>query len=375
MIRVSHVITNLGNGGAEAVLYRLCKTTPNVSHSVVSLMGEGKYGPLLRDMGIPVICLNMSRSRVSLSGLVRLRRFLRREQPDVAQTWMYHANLLGSLASWMAGHRTVVWGIRHSELEPGKSRGTTRIVAHICAWLSRIMPCRIIVCAHRAAEVHADMRYDIRRMTVIENGYDLVDFRPDNSARAAVRRESDIAPTERVLGFVARFSPEKDHECLLAALAELQAQRHTVRTLLVGPGMVRGNPDLTELIRRYRLEEQVLLMGPRGDIPAIMAALDLHVMSSSAEGFPNVLAEAMACGTPCVTTDVGDAAGIVGETGWVVPPGSPASLAEAIRAALEAMEDSSGWREREKAARRRIQDEYSVSRMAQAYESVWHECI
>ena len=375
MIRVSHVITGLENGGAENVLYRLCKATSDVSHSVISLMDYGKYGTVLEDAGVSVECLNMPRGRVTLAGLLHLWTLLRDQQPDVIQTWMYHADLLGGLVGRLAGRQPVVWNIRHSELELGKSRSSTVLVARLCARLSRVIPHRIIVCAEHAARIHAEMGYDGARMVVVGNGYDVEEFRPDSSGRARIRSELGVAQEERLLGFVARFHAQKDHDTLLAALSHLTAQGRPMKLVLIGPDMVRSNAELAELISRHAVEDYVLPIGIRADIPAIMTALDLHVMSSAGEGFPNVLAEAMACGTPCVSTDVGDARVIVGDTGWIVPPRNPQALADGIGAALDAMGDESRCRELQKAARRRVKRNFCVSRMAESYESIWHECL
>ncbi len=127
---------------------------------------------------------------------------------------------------------------------------------------------------------------------------------------------------------VARYDPQKDHNNLLNALALIKQM--SIHCILVGEEMTFRNTELTALIKEYDLQDRVTLLGPQDNIPSIMNALDVHVLSSVGEAFPNVLAEAMACGTPCVATDVGDAALIVGETGWIVPPSDPESLAQAL---------------------------------------------
>ena len=367
-----HIITGLSDGGAEAVLFRLCTQDQAHRHHVVSLMDAGKYGPLLEACGVPVTCLGMPRGRVTVLGLWRLWRLIRTDPPDVIQTWMYHANLVGGVIARLAGQRNIVWGIRHTTLVLGQSPRSTIWVAKFCARLSRLVPKRIVCCAEKAREVHAALGYDRDRMRVIPNGYDLSVFQPDPSARQRARQALSLGQAEKVIGFVARFDPLKDHRNLLRALAILKGRSNTPFCLLVGTGMEPDNPALSAMITEEGVADQVRLLGRRTDIPAVMNAIDLHVMSSSSEAFPNVLAEAMACGTPCVSTDVGDAAEIVGPTGRIVPPGNPDALATAISELL-ADQASPAWTARREAARRRVSDRYSLARMIDSYQQAWFD--
>lgn len=187
-----------------------------------------------------------------------------------------------------------------------------------------------------------------------------------------MRKQWGLAENDRVLGSVARWDPLKDHANLLNAFAILRrsAEFSSLRCVLVGRGMTADNADLMALITSLGLRDHVITAGPSDTVPAVMNGLDLHVLSSSAEGFPNVVAEAMACGTPCVVTDVGDAAFIVGDTGKVVASEQPQALADGISAMLHIMTEQ-GRDHVGQAGRQRVLAEFDLSRMVQAYAAVW----
>ncbi len=352
-------------------MFRLT-TAPDQStkHTVVSLMDEGVYGARLRAAGVDVHTLGMPRGRFSLRAFTTLRRLIARQRPDVVQTWMYHANLVGGVAARTAGIRAVAWGIHNSGAYLEMTSATARIVLKLCARLSRWVPKAIVVCGHCAAERHRAAGYDGARLTVVTNGYDLGRFAPDAEARERLRGEWGVSPTAPLIGSVARWDPLKDHENLLEALALLSARGRDVRCVLVGRDMSEENAALMALVERVGVRPSVIFAGPRDDVPAVMSALDVHVLSSRAEGFPNVVAEAMACGTPCVVTRVGDAEVMVGDTGWVAPPERPDALADAIESALDviatATRDDVGDR-----CRARVEHEFSLTRMVAGYDRVW----
>jgi glycosyltransferase involved in cell wall biosynthesis len=370
---IVHVITGLGDGGAESVLYRLCLApSERFRHVVISLRPSGKYAGLLQQGGIEVHSMEMAGGGVPMGGATKLIGLLRSLRPDVVQTWMYHADLIGGVAARLSGCRKVYWNIRHTELVPGATGRSTRAVAAACARLSRLVPKGIVACAERARDVHVSIGYDARRFTVIPNGYDLAQLQPQPAAGEALRSLLGIPRDAPLLGLVGRWNPQKDHANLLRAMALLREEGHKLRLLLVGTGCDHDNPTLRSLIDDLQLGDVVYLLGPRDDVPAVMSAIDLHVLPSShGEAFPNVVAESMACGTPCVVTDVGDAAMIVGHTGWVVPPADHEALAEAIGAALGERQDAGAWQVRAGAARQRIQTEFSLKRMIAHYEDLW----
>lgn len=372
MNTILHIITGLEGGGAEGALFRLCANDTVHHHHVISLTSKGVYGPLLEAHGVEVTALHLSRRSLNVGGLVKLWRCVRSTRPMAVQTWMYHADLLGGCIARLAGCENVFWGIRHTDLIGGKSAGTTIAIARLSAKLSKIVPRKIICCAHRAVKVHKELGYDESRMVVIPNGYDLGVYGPDPTARMEIRRKLDIHGVRPVIGFMARFNPQKDHANLFSALAILKEQGVTPICVLAGKDMDSNNGELMALLEMEGMRlADLRLLGYRTDAPDIFNALDLHVMSSSyGEAFPNVLAEAMACGVPCVSTNVGDAALIIGKTGWIVPPRQPNDLAAAINEALGCMAEEN-WSTRCRAARAHVVEHFSIKRMIEQFRSAW----
>lgn len=368
---VVHVIAGLGNGGAERTLYNLCSRDKKYRHHVISLTDEGVYGERLRAAGISVTALGMRAAMLSPAPLCFLWFHLRRLKPEILQTWMYHADLIGGLVGRLAGIRRIFWNIRQTSLGSDSLKQSTLRVARICAFVSKRVPVGIVCCAYKAQRAHAAFGYDAVRMTVVHNGCDASELHAEAEDVRVLRHELRLEAHVPILGMVARFAPVKDHRGFLAALRLLKEEQHKFQVMLIGPEMTCERPEIAAMLREFDLVDRVKAIGPRTDIAAIYGSLDLHVLSSLSEGFPNVLAEAMSCGTPCVATDVGDAAEIVGDTGWIVPPADAGALAQALRAALVAFQDRESWLRRQSHARMRIKENFSMERMVAKYDAIW----
>jgi glycosyltransferase involved in cell wall biosynthesis len=373
-MKVLHVITDLGQGGAEAVSFRLiAATTGAADHAVISLHQDGVFGPQLRARNIPVAALGMDRGRISVSALRRLRTLIVETRPDVIQTRLYHADLLVGALARFAGSPPVVWAVHSTELAAFSKTWKTRAVRRVCSWASGVLPSFIVSDARSTARFHVDLGYEAEKIVVIRNGVDPALFNPDAAARARIRSEWGIGADEPLLGCAARWDPLKDHANLLSAIAALVRKGTRFRCALVGSGMTQGNQDLQKLIDGAGVRDRLILAGPRTDMPAVMNALDLHVLPSCSESLPVAVIEAMACGIPCVVTDVGDAGDIVADTGWVVPARDSGALAKGIELALTERVCSDG--RRASACRARITDEFSLSRMANEYASLWSRAV
>ena len=372
METVLHVITGLGLGGAESQLFHFVTSDTSRKHHVVSLMHEGVFGPRLEERGIDVTCLHMPSGKVSLSGIRQLYRLVRTMKPDYVQTWMYHADLVGGLVAWLAGERQIFWGLHNTNVDPSRTAWRTRFVVRLCALVSGFVPKRILSCSAAGVDVHADLGYRRDKLVVAHNGYDFDAFQPEEPARQRLRHEWGIGDDTVLLGTVGRYHPQKDHENLLQALAIAGESLGDWRCAFAGTGLSADNPWLMASVEKYGLQDKLILLGPRPDIPDVMNAMDINVLPSAfGEAFPNVLVEAMATGIPCVTTDVGDSAVIVDDYGYVVPPSDPDALASAIGKMALHMQDEAAWSARKANCRDFVTSRFSQEAMIGRYATVW----
>lgn len=375
--RIVHVITGLGTGGAEMMLYKLLEATKDAPNRVlvISLTGDGPVGERIRSIDVPVRTLGMSAYRPNPLLLLQLSRWIRAARANVVQTWMYHADFIGGLAAKLADRRVpVIWNVRASNLDPAVVGAGARSFARLSALASGWLPEQIVTCSQAAAELHIANGYPRARVTVIPNGFDLAQYRPDPQAREEMRSVLGVMPNEVLIGLVARFHPMKDHETFIRAARQLHNDESNVRFVLCGKEMVWENAELVTWIEQAGLRERFLLLGERSDISRVNAGLDIASLTSrAAEGFPNVLGEAMACEVPCVATDVGDSALIVGETGRVVPPRDHVALAFAWRELIQMGPE--GRRSLGQQARERVSKNFSLPAVAGQYEALYTETV
>lgn len=330
---IAYIITGLEPDGAEHMLYRLNQQivdTKKYSQHVISLTSEGAIGPMIRALGINVISLGMKSGKVNVFKFIKLVKILRAIQPDVVHTWMYHADFLGGLAAKLAGIKKICWGIRHGNLSPQHNKKSTLYVIRLCALLSQWIPNKILCNSFYALKTHAEFGYDRKKIKVIPNGYDPQCFYPNYESRSSVREELKLNPNVVLVGLIARYDIQKNHLGFMEAVALIRRVRPDVHFLFAGSGVDNDNLELVNEIRKLGLVDAVHLLSIRKDVPRIISSLDLLCSSSVGEAFPNVICEAMACGVPCVVTDAGDSADIVGDAGIVVPINAMDKLAQGV---------------------------------------------
>jgi len=369
MPTILHLITGLETGGAEGMLARLVTRTDRSRFRsvVVSMTDMGAVGPVIAGAGIEVETLGIRRGMIDPRGVSRLIRLLRRYRPDIVQTWLYHADLLGLIVDRLGYAPRLAWNIRCSDMAgPGAVR----------AILSRFSarPSTVIINSHAGRRFHEGIGYHPRRWEYVPNGYDTALLRPDETARLRLRAALGIDPSAIVIGMAARYHPMKDHANFFAAAAAARqaAARPEVVFVLLGAAIDPANRDLARAIEARGLAPRLRLLGERADMNAVYPALDIATLTSAyGEGFPNVLAEAMACGVPCVATGNGDAAEILGDTGIIVAPRDPQALAAGWQRLIAlGPEDRRALGIR---ARARIVENYELDRVVSRFEALYNE--
>ena len=369
-MRIVHVITGLRVGGTEIMLAKLVARMDRgeFENVVVSLMDPGPVAERIRAVGITVHALGLRPGPAALWGVASLARLLRRERPQIVQTWLYHADLLGLFAARLARVPRVVWNLRCSNMDLRQYAASTALVVKLLARLSRL-PDAVVVNSNAGQRWHEGLGYRPHRWEVIPNGFDLDRFRPDPDAPRRLRGELGLDAATVLVGHVARVDPMKDHAGFLAAAA-IASVRPEVHFVLAGA----GTETLVDEVMALGLSGRTHLLGERSNVLALMQGFDIHCLSSAfGEGFPNVIGEAMACGVPCVSTDVGDAAAIVGNCGLIVPPSDPQALSRAL---IDMVDRGAETRaELGRAARARIAAKYALPRVIERYQEIYGELL
>lgn len=373
-MKIVFVINALSVGGAEKMLLRLIES-PKFQEQQVAVIALLPNGSLFDDFArvTKVYAFKFGSPLGALLGFIQLFFLIKRMKPDVVHSWLYQSDLIAGLIAKILGVKVIVWSIRQSNLERKYNKSRTLLAAKLCGLFSNILPDLIISNSIAGTVSHVKFKYQKSKIKVIPNGIDLRQFSLGHGKNRLLQHEIGKGEDISLIGMFARVDPQKDHSTFLRSAAIVLEQNPKVHFVLCGRGADYSNKTLTNEINILGLQKNVTLLGMRSDIEKIASSLDIHVLCSSGEGWPNVIGEMMAAGVLCVSTDVGESRSIMGKVGVTVPVGDEKQISKAVARFLSLSQS-----EKQKLrlmGRSRIEKKYDISKVSEEYFYHYNHCL
>jgi len=354
--KILYLITELDVGGAEKTLWRIVRALDRRDYdpTVACLFGRGEVAGWIEAEGIPVVYLDV-RSKLDARAFLRVVQLLKRGRFDILHTFLFHANLVGRLASIFALRTRVFSSVRVAE---------RRRPFHLFLdWLTQgLIEKEICVSRSVASFTREHARISADRLAVIPNGVALEEYR---AASCGVYHEKlGLSDGDRLVCCVGRLDEQKSVDDLVRAFASVVGAHNAVHLAVAGIGPDRAR--LETLADELTIAQAVHFLGFVHDVPELLADSDVFVLPSRWEGMPNVLLEAAASGTPIVATDVEGVREIIedGRSGLIVSPGDVAGLGEAM---LRVLDDSALAADLAERARQRVAEDYDIDALVNRY--------
>lgn len=366
LIKIAFLVRSLDCGGTERQLVTIVKALDKSRYDVTlfTLYAGGVFENELADTAVRYVSLE-KRGRWDILRFFRTFIYqMRRLRPDLIYGALDLSNLLALSAKLFLPQASIIWSTWTSDINLRHYDWLRRAAPHLERLFSRFPDC-IIANSYAGRSHLLKQGVAAKKLVVIQSGIDTDYFRPDREAGERIRHDWSIPESAILIGLVGRLDPVKDHPTFLRAAALLHKERPDVRFVCIGGGAESYSKNLRSLAESLSISTKIYWAGMRSDMRSAYNALDINVSSSLSEGFPNAVCEAMACGVPCVVTDAGDSALIVGDSGFVSNRRDPKALATSLISCLDSDRVSLGRK-----ARLRIKENWSVERLAQRTESV-----
>ncbi len=363
--KIVYIINSTDVGGAENIFFNVVKELSKKDIVIISLTCQGYYGKELKDKGFTFYSINMKKNIFILFQIFKLFFLINIHRPEIVHTWLYHSNLIGGIIAKLSRVKKIYWSIHH---DYEYSNMLMMIEMKLLSVLSHLIPNKIIYCSYSSKENHIKNGYSQFESSIIENGICLSKFKSDSILRTKIRAKLKIKNDCFLLGNISRYHPLKDHDTLLKSLTYLKLKSKSFRCILIGNGLTEKNIDLVKKIEKYNLAKEIILYGSSNKIHQLINAFDLYILSSKSESFPVTLLESMASGVPCISTNVGDAKNIIGNSGWIVNPKDHYELGNCIAKIIDKRDL---LQEKSKLSKERVKEFFSLERMNYRYKKLY----
>lgn len=335
---------------------------------VISLTNIGEIGLELKKNNIKTHNLNLQKNMFFFIKVFRLIKLIRNNKPELVQTWMFHANVIGGFFAKLCGVKKIYWNFRHSNLKFRHSKFSTIFIDFILRLFSFIIPQKVITCSKNSILYYKNKYNKKLQYYYIPNGYDY------SSSKNETYSYNDLEKTPLRIGMLANFRSQKNFEGLFLSLFYLKKKTPKFKCYLAGENVNKNNKYIINLIKIHELEKNVILLGKIDNTKILFDKIDLHILSSTfGEAFPNSIAESMLNGIPNVSNDVGDASIIIGNEGWVLNENTPINLSNKIIDAYNfKINNPKKWLLLKKKCTEKIKNNYSIEKMVNNYINAWN---
>ena len=379
-MKIIHIINSLNKGGAEGNLYRLCKFhkkkfKKNISITIITLIRSGFYEIKLKKLGVNIFSLNINKQSKFfdyIKRILKLRKFLKKVNPDIIQSWMYHSNFI-TLFIPKIFYEKLFWNIRHSELNSKISKKTTIFVSIICGLFSKKVPKKIIYCSERSIKFHENYHfYSREKSTLIYNGYSDKTYFPLRRHRFKFRKSYNIGKSDIIIGFAGRYAKQKNIYSMLFAFSKISKTYNNVYLYMVGRDISKNNINLINYINSLKIDNKVFILNQQNNLLEFYNGIDLLLLASHSESFPNVIAESMLCSTPVLSSNAGCAKEIINGKGFMMKNNDSKAIYKDLKRTINFFKyKKKDWKIIKKNSRSQIQKNFSIPNMANRYLKSW----
>ena len=379
-MKIIHIINSLKKGGAEGNLFRLCKTLKKkykdkINITIITLIDNGFYEEHLSKLGIKVYSIKINEKKnffKFLFYIIKLRKFINNNNPDIIQSWMYHSNFM-TLFLPKIFYEKIFWNIRHTQLNLKISKKFTIFLSLICGFFSKFIPKKIIYCSEASISFHENFhKYSKNKSILIDNGYSSKNYYYSLSLRKKFRKKYKINKNHFLIGFAGRYSKQKNIPSLMTAFSNIIKKYNDVHLYMIGKDINYNNKELVELAINLKISDRVFFLKEEKNLLKFYNGLDMLILPSHDESFPNVVAEAMLCKIPVLSSNVGCAKKIIDRYGFIMKDNDPNSIYKNIIKCSNIFKNKKFfWNSLKKNSRLRIVNNYSLNKMAINYLKKW----